>query len=308
MPKLEILTKTYAPDLEVFEDLHASIAAFTDEDVLHRVVVDDADKGLFERFRSERCEILSVRDALPKAFINVPTKNLMVNLRRPWPPIRGWVSQQLVKLSMAEQSNADVILLMDSDVVLRRKVSADTFKTGDQLNFFRLPGSIHDGMERHILWHKAARKLLRLPDEVSTPLTDYVNPFNVWSPDVVRALCSKVSDESGLPWQTAVAANLHVSEFILYGVFVDEVLGDTAPLHVVDNLRCHNYWDEVPLDLGAALAFASRAGDDDIAMMISAKSRTEISVRRQAIAQAQGICMDNLPVDPRGPGSQSPKS
>ena len=151
MTKLEILTKTYAADLEVFEDLQASIAAFTDEDVLHRVVVDDADKGLFERFRSKRCEILGVRDTLPKAFINVPTKNLMINLRHPWPPIRGWVSQQLIKLSMAEQSTADVILLMDSDVVLRRRIDADTFQTNGQPNFFRVERAVHGGMERHII-------------------------------------------------------------------------------------------------------------------------------------------------------------
>ena len=109
MTKLEILTKTYAPDLELFEDLHASIAKFTDKEVVHRVVVDDADKGLFERFHSDRCQILGVRETLPKTFVKVPTKNLMINLRHPWPPMRGWILQQLVKLSMAERSNADVI-------------------------------------------------------------------------------------------------------------------------------------------------------------------------------------------------------
>ena len=56
-----------------------------------------------------------------------------------------------------------------------------------------------------------------------------------------------------------------------------------------DRMRCHNYWDELPLDLDAALSFVGRARDDDIALMISAKSRTELSIRRQAIAQAQGL-------------------
>ena len=131
--------------------------------------------------------------------------------------------------------------------------------------------------------------MLGLSNEVSPPLNDYVDSFNIWSPDVVRALCSRISDESGKAWQTAFAANLHVSEFILYGVFVDEVLGASAPVCAVDRMRCHNYWDEVPLDLDAALSFVGRARDDDIGLMISAKSRTEPSIRRQAIARAQAF-------------------
>jgi hypothetical protein len=289
MTKLEILTKTYAPDLELFEDLHASIAKFTDDEVIHRVVVDDADKGLFERFRSDRCQILGVRETIPKTFVKVPTKNLMINLRHPWPPVRGWILQQLVKLSMAERSDADIVLLMDSDVVLTKPVDASLFQTDDKLNFSRIEGAVHEGMRRHILWHEAAREMLGLSNDVSPPLNDYVDAFNIWSPDIVRALCSRISEKSGKAWQTAFAANLHVSEFILYGVFVDEVLRASAPVCAVNRMRCHNYWGELPLDLDAALSFVGRARDDDIALMISAKSRTELSIRRQAIAQAQGF-------------------
>jgi|SRR5215217_3765364 len=289
MAKLEILTKTYAPDLELFEDLHASVAKFTDDHVVHRVVVDDADRDLFERFQSERCQIRGVQETLSRAFVKVPTKNLMINLRHPWPPVRGWVLQQLVKLSMAERSDADVILLIDSDVVLTKPVDASTFLNDGKPVFSRLEGGVHGGMGRHIRWHKAAREMLGLSNEVVGPVNDYVDAFNIWSPDVVRRLCSRVSDKSGKPWQTVFAANLHVSEFILYGVFVDEVLGEHAPVSAVNRMRCHNYWDDVPLDLDAALSFVARARADDVALMISAKSGTELSIRRQAIARAQGL-------------------
>ena len=136
MAELEILTVTYAPDLELFEDLHASIARFTDDQVVHRVVVDDADRELFERFHSDRCQILGVRETLPKTFVKVPTKSLMINLRHPWPPVRGWIFQQLVKLSMAERSDADVLLLMDSDVVLTKPVDAEHISNGWQTELF----------------------------------------------------------------------------------------------------------------------------------------------------------------------------
>ena len=104
---------------------------------------------------------------------------------------------------MAEQSDADVILLIDSDVVLTKPIEASTFVTDDKPNFSRLEGGVHRGMRRHILWHKAARKMLGLSSEVSPPLNDYVDAFNIWSPDVVRALCSRISEESGEVWQTA---------------------------------------------------------------------------------------------------------
>lgn len=286
--KLQIITVTYGPDMELFRDLDDSIKRFTDDSVKHTVVVDDRDWKMFRQFASNRCEVLRVSDLLPRTFLTLPRLNVMVNLRRPWPPVRGWIFQQLVKIAASQVSSADMVLLMDSDVALVRPVSWDTFVQSGRSVYFRKDAAVHASMPRHLAWHQVAREMIGSTSTGHPPLPDYVDSFNVWSPDVVRNMCCQIEQVSGKPWQTTFSSHLHVSEFILYGVFVDEVLGPSSGLVPVDHMRCHNYWDEVPMSPDAAKDFVNSILPDDVAVMISAKSRTDLRIRRSALSRAQG--------------------
>ena len=72
---------------------------------------------------------------------------------------------------------------------------------------------------------------------------------------VVRSLTEHIADSRGRNWVQAVGGQLHVSEFMVYGVFVDQVLGDTVPR---DEPLCRNYYERVPLGTPDAVAFADR--------------------------------------------------
>jgi hypothetical protein len=69
----------------------------------------------------------------------------------------------------------------------------------------------------------------------------------------------------------------------LYGVFVDEVLGAPANAFASTDTRCHSYWEEESLDATTAAGFLGGVKPDDVAVMISAKSRTPLEVRRAAL-------------------------
>ncbi|HEY3483923.1 MAG TPA: hypothetical protein VGK49_01010, partial [Ilumatobacteraceae bacterium] len=73
---------------------------------------------------------------------------------------------------------------------------------------------------------------------------------------------------------------LHFSEFTLYGKYVDHFTNTPGS----SDTLCHTYWDTLPLDQAAADRFVGDMADTDVAMMISAKSRTPLAVRRAAIA------------------------
>jgi hypothetical protein len=60
------------------------------------------------------------------------------------------------------------------------------------------------------------------------------------------------------------------------------VLGAPANSFTSEHTRCHSYWDETPLDAKGAGDFLAGTRDDDIAVMISAKSRTPLHIRRDA--------------------------
>jgi hypothetical protein len=86
-----------------------------------------------------------------------------------------------------------------------------------------------------------------------------------------------------------VVTQLHFSEDILYGVFVDDVLGYRASVAHTESSLCHSYWGHRPLDVDSAKEFLGGIAADDVAVMISAKSNTPLNVRREALATLYGI-------------------
>jgi hypothetical protein len=93
-----------------------------------------------------------------------------------------------------------------------------------------------------------------------------------------------VERAAGRPWLDAIGSQLHVSEFILYGVFVDRVLGESAGVFPASSMLCHTYWNRTPMNSGDVDGFIRELSPDDVAVMISAKSRTTLDVRRQVLS------------------------
>jgi hypothetical protein len=286
MPELAVLTPSYAPDLELCRDLNRSVLRFTPPEVVHHIVMPDRDRALFAPLAGERTRLWSAGDLLPGRMQPLPGLNMWLNLRRPFPPVRGWVQQQVVKFQAAARLDADVLVLADSDVRFVRPASARTFGVGRRLLFFRQEAAVDERLPRHLRWHAVARRLLGLPPPGPPPLPDYVSAFNVWDRRVVLALAERVERVTGRPLADAVAAELHVSEFILYGVFVDEVLG-TGGVRITGDMLCHSWWPEVPLSAAGADRFVRARPPGHVAVMISAKSGTPLSVRRAALATAE---------------------
>jgi hypothetical protein len=289
MSQLAIITPSYGPDAALFAELHRSVLQHTSPDTVHHVIVPTADKRVFGEYAGPRCRIWTEPELLPRHYVRVPRSGLWVNVKRPWPPVRGWVMQQAIKIAAAGMLDADVVLLLDSDVVLVRDTSVERFKADGRLCLFRLEGGVHEGMPRHLLWHQAARELLGLPPAPVPPLADYVSSLNFWEPAVVGAMQRHISEVTGRHWLDAFNSRLHISEFILYGVFVDEVLGVSSERPPSNSTICHNRWDRTPLDLDAAIAFAEGLGPKAIGMMISAKSKTPWDARLAAVRRCAQV-------------------
>jgi len=221
---------------------------------------------------------------LPRRIWSVPKTNAWLNLRHPYPPIRGWVAQQLVKLRAAADLGADVLVLADSDVVFVRPVTLETFRSDGSVRFYRSENAVDARLPRHVIWHEVASRLLGLPPPRPPPLPDYISAFNAWDRKIVLGLRDRIEEVTGRPWLDAIAAELHVSEFILYGVFVDRVLEEAAEVSAADSMLCHSYWEATPLAPASAAGFVDALGPEDVAVMISAKSRTPLDVRRGALS------------------------
>jgi hypothetical protein len=107
-----------------------------------------------------------------------------------------------------------------------------------------------------------------------------------WDRGIVQAMVDRVEQTTGRPWPDAFAQCLHVSELILYGVFVEHLVAKNVPTY--DKIRCHSYWRTAPLNLSEAMAFVAAVSPDDLSVMISAKSGTRLDVRRSALQPLTG--------------------
>jgi hypothetical protein len=197
--------------------------------------------------------------------------------------------QQVLKLCAATELGADLVLLADSDVVLVRPVTIETFCKDGQVRFYRKPDEVDERLPRHLVWHDVARELLGLTPAGPPPLPDYMNPFNVWDRRIVLALRERVERVTGRPWLDAISSRLHLSECLLYGVFVDEVLGRDAHVFEAESMLCHSYSDPIPLGLGAAREFLRGLSPADVSVAISSKSHTPLDVRRRALSEVSQI-------------------
>jgi hypothetical protein len=204
-------------------------------------------------------------------------------LVRPFPPVRGWILQQVVKLAAVAASEDDVVVLVDSDVEFLRPFTVETFVSDGVVRFYRKPGEIDERLPRHMIWHRTARALLGLPP-AEPPYPDYVSSMLACDPAIIRQMLTRVMATTGHPWTTALAGRLHFSEWTLYGVFVDHVIGAPANSFASDDPLCLAYWDETPLNRDGAVDFLHGVRPTDLAAMISAKSRTPQAVRQAAFA------------------------
>ena len=283
MPALAVITPSYAPDLELCRDLNASVLAHTPASTVHYIITPQRDLSLFSALQGQRTHVWSVDQLIPRYFVGLPRANFWLNLRRPVPPVRGWVMQQVVKLQVAAQIEADVLLSVDSDVVFVRPVTAETFQQDGRICLYRRDAGVDESLPRHLIWHDVARTLLGVP-RAQPPLPDYIQSPNVWDRRTVLAMQARIEQVTGRPWLHAFAARPHISECTLYGVFVDEVPGEHSNVSPVDSMRCYNYWDRSPLSLEAARQFLRAMPVEDVAVMISAKSRTPVGVRRAVMS------------------------
>jgi hypothetical protein len=290
MTRMAVITKSFAPDLELCTALNHSVLDNAPSTVQHHIIVPRSDLKLFGRLAGPRTLIRCEADLLPRAFVRVPLSNIMVNLGRPFPPVRGWIQQQVIKLAAIAASEDDVVLVADSDVEFVRPFTAEMFVRNDTVRLFRKPNQIDNRLSRHLAWHRVARALLGLPP-AEPPYADYIASPLAWDPMIVKRMLARVAATTGRPWPTAIAGQLDFSECVLYGVFVDGVIGAPANSFVSDDPLCLSYWSIAPLNLDSAAHFIRGIRPTDVAAMIPSKSRTPLAVREaifSALRSAHG--------------------
>ncbi|MBP1233438.1 hypothetical protein JOE40_003082 [Arthrobacter sp. PvP102] len=203
MNTITILTPSFRPDFDRPVQLHESLLEFTDESVTHHVIVPRRDLALVSPLESPRLRVWPESDFLLAGFVATDRLAAMVkklpflpsmvrfsalNLRRLWPPVRGWVLQQISKLSAGPKLGTDATVIIDSDVVLLRPMPAELIFQGRTVRLFEMPNAISSDMDRHVKWTQTAHRLLGLPVPESVTHPDYLGGIITWDPDALAGV------------------------------------------------------------------------------------------------------------------------
>lgn len=242
MPKFVIITPSYAPDFERCRVLCESLQRFVSGHAEHIIIVDRRDQALFQTLTGPGVRLLLKEDMLPGWLRQLPFgRKWWLNLRGL--PVRGWILQQIVKLSVAEAIDADVFIFADSDVAFVRPFDvSEVLRADGRVRLYRAPRKTEDFSEpRHCAWYRHAAQTFGLSGPAHEQ-SDYISQLVTWRRDTLQQLTQAIAERGGRRWQAVLANTLDFSEYTLYGVFAEHVLGEASGHYWADRELCYCSW------------------------------------------------------------------
>jgi hypothetical protein len=207
--------------------------------------------------------------------------------------LRNWIIQQIVKLSIAKHITEDVLIFVDSDVAFVRPFDVQNFIKNNQVRLYSQPKVITPEIQPLAIakWSEVSNKLLGLPP-VSYPTANYVGNFITWKRENVLLLHQYLEKIHGKNWVEVIANSWHLSEYVLYGTFVELILKEESQHYYDARMVCHDYWQTTPMSDLEIKNFFLNLPDEYFAVMISAKSRTPVHSYSSYILPNQEINID----------------
>lgn len=293
-----LITPTFAGDFEQFSLLAHTVERHIPEHVPHYIVVPSADYDTFKPLRSQRTRLLKEEDVLPRwtqglfklGRYRVTSRSL---------PIRGWILQQMIKLAAPSYAPEDVYLYVDSDVAFLKPFDpADEFLRDGKVKLFceiaqdDWPASV---VEQCLSWRKISRRLLGITHE-QNPRAGYVGNVIPWRRDVVQSLQAYLDQGWGRSWPERIARCKYFSEYMLYGVYVENVLGYEAAGHYPDDtVRALESWEATEQSVDDLTTMRDqKLSPHHLALMVSCKGQTPA----ERIDQVFGLRSPDSAVEP----------
>jgi len=123
--------------------------------------------GLEIRYDGSRAEVEIATPAIASADIDVDgiideaawSRAAVLDGFTQFDPIEGVSASQ----------RTEILVFVDSESLLIRPVTPETFRRDGCTRFYRKPGGIHPGMTRHCAWHRTARRLLGVEGDDPLP-------------------------------------------------------------------------------------------------------------------------------------------
>ena len=194
-------------------------------DVPHYLIVDRCDRSAFTHLERGKRKLIESETLLGSWIFRAPgRKGFWLSLKAL--PVRGWIVQQILKIAAIEVIPERTLIFCDSDVAFLRPFSRDDLLISGKVGLM----DIDFDTETFRRWTATARHLLGLSPKQGG-YRNHVGNMICWNRETVRAMQQRIEFITDMNWQVALARTPSFSEYMIYGVFVREVLGYNAVDH-----------------------------------------------------------------------------
>lgn len=280
-----IVTPSHGGDLPRFRRLADSITRWADPAMPHMVVVPGRDMPLFRPLAGPRTTLLADEDLLPTRFHRLPRWLNPLPSRRDlfvtpgiWIPVRGWVIQQLVKFAAALAAPSEEVVFIDSDVILIRPLTADRLRGRDGRTRLFQERRVCGDLPVHGQWYRGIGKLLDLPVDPFWG-DNYVADLVTWRKEYARGALERIERIGGSPWWRILARQRTLSEYMIYGVYVDQVVGAEAKMAPTAEKIYLTSWDHDLSTERGREAFVAGLRPEHVAATIQSQDPLALDIR-----------------------------
>jgi hypothetical protein len=268
-----LVTPSFRLDLDRCRLLTDTVERWVAPHVRHYLVIDRRDVAMFKPLVSARTELLVVEDITPSWIFRIP------GMRRFWfslrtVPIKNWILQQIVKISVPAVVKEDVLLYTDSDTFFISQFDPRALERDGKPPLFIEPGQ-RGLIQNNDKWNDAAARLLGLP-ELKSYDENYIGNVITWRRQNALAMRERIEATTGRDWELSLAPMITFSEYILYGAFCHRVLGENSGHWDDGVVRTLTYWLTTPLSIAGLQELKDKQQPYQHSAMISAKSRTPV--------------------------------
>lgn len=238
------ITPSYRGDYQRCLLLCRSMDAFLSGNWKHYVVVDKPHYAMFRHLEGPRRSVLITDEVLPgnmRLLFHLPfaggrsvwwSKSAGLSI--------GWHLQQMVKIGIASLLQEDGLAYCDSDTFFLKPFDVKNLSQQGKFRLFRTHYSAKASDTPNPAYTRAALEMLEIAPEGE--FYGYVDNFVTWRRQSVLQLQQRLGHKYGGDWRRAFRNRLKVSEYNLYGLFVDNFL-QAEPTHFHSSqLLCKTHW------------------------------------------------------------------
>ena len=262
---LAVVTPTYLPDLARCELLAESLDRSVPH-VAHYLIIDRQDRSAFVHLEGGRRRLVESEALVGNWMWRIPgRKGFWLSLKAR--PARGWIVQQILKIAAIEAIPERTLVFCDSDTAFFRHFDRDDLLVDGKVGLVDVP-FCNDVTQR---WTAVARRLLGLPQH-DEGYRNHVGNMVCWNRETVKAMQQQIEFSTGINWQVALARTPSFSEYMLYGIFVREVLGYEAVDHTPSTIPLVKpSWGRTLITDAAIDSFFAEFDPRTVAVMVHSK-------------------------------------